>query len=50
MFSYLFTVAVLSLAWLLSSPRVVVGPAVLVGTVVAVVVWTVGVARASWVR
>jgi hypothetical protein len=49
-FSYVFTVAVLSFAWLLSTPRVVVGPAVLVGTVVAVVVWTAGVARASWVR
>jgi hypothetical protein len=49
-FSYTFTVAVMSLGWLLSSPRVVVGPAVFVGIVIAVVVWTTGVARAAWVR
>lgn len=49
-FSYSFTIAVLSFAWLLSSPRVVVGPAVFAGAAVAVLVWTGGVVRASWVR
>ena len=47
---YVMTIAVLSFAWLVASPRVVDGGAVLTGAVVAVVVWTTGVARASWVR
>lgn len=49
-FSYGFTVAVLSFAWLLSSPRVVVGAAVFAGAAVAVLVWVAGVVRAAWVR
>ncbi len=49
-FSYTFTIAVLSFVWLVSSPRVVVGPAVLAGATVAVVVWVGGVVHAAWVR
>lgn len=49
-FNYVFVIAVLSLAWLLSSPRVVVGAAVFAGATIAVVVWVTGVVRAAWVR